>query len=313
MINTQEEYYFRALENMLTTSEHVLRRIFQVRWEEHFKESWDYWKPTTTQVKKLLNKTNKHLYKVQKSKLEMACMGDWDMTLLNIVLTKYWDEHSYHIENEGVRELKNLRNRIKHNSSNMISQQEYNQMVDKFNEQLKLLGVEDGDIQQMIQEAEVTVIAMSSFVSSLEGINEFSTWSKLSFGIREPSVMLSSLLHSCLSGSLKDDKATIRQKKQIIRLLYMNFKQRDGDQHLVDRTVQLFKSGVNTELLQCVIHTGADVSVWGKQLDHPDNGEIEIYKLESYAFSEEPATCSERSFGESVVSEPACGNLLQIK
>ncbi|CAL8070776.1 unnamed protein product [Orchesella dallaii] len=184
MVNTQEEYYFRALENMLTTSEHVLRKLFHNRWEEHFNERWDYWNPTSPQVKKLLDKIKKHLNKPQKSTVEDECMGDWDMTLLCIVLTKYFDEPTYTTVNEGVRQLKDLRNGLAHNPSKKVSQEEYNQMVNTFSEQLMLLQVNEGDIKQMIQEAEATVIARSSFVSSLEGINEFSTWSKLSFRIR---------------------------------------------------------------------------------------------------------------------------------
>ncbi|CAL8070774.1 unnamed protein product [Orchesella dallaii] len=275
VIYTQEEYYFRAFENMLNYSEHVLRKLFQARWEEKFKENWDYWKPSSTQVEKLLDMIKKYLNKTQKSKLELACMGDWDMTLLCIILTKYWDEDSHQFINEKVRRLKCFRNDMAHNPSKMICQEEYNQMVTEFSEHLQFLDVNDVDIKQIIQEAESTTTIAT-----------------------------------------KNDKATILQKKQIIRLLLINFKNciTGEDRFVLDETVKLFKSVVNAELLQCVIHGGGGVSVCDRQQDHHDDADIsEFYKLRGYALSDIAGSCSERSFDVSFVSEPTCSNLLQVR
>ncbi len=170
--STEERFY--KLDNMVLSSCPHLREVFKIRWKEQTQEDWvDDIHHKDKLIKSLISPDSKSkkclLQGFQQKSLKEKLLAEWDISLLSdILLLQPSDSEKIKIENEAIRELKNVRNVLAHNdigrnfkgdeeySLRNCTQTEYEKYSRTLKESLLSLGMEETEFNKLTELSGVT-------------------------------------------------------------------------------------------------------------------------------------------------------------
>ncbi len=130
---------------MVIRSTGHLHQIFKKRLKV---ESGEDWRDEPKYIQNFLIQNCEEMLKkaipLQKEILLKSCSSeDWDMSLMSLVLLNFGNGKKYKLQNQAIRQLKDLRNDLAHHKSKKCTQSEYSEKVKMFTESLQILGIPD--------------------------------------------------------------------------------------------------------------------------------------------------------------------------
>ncbi len=158
MTPCSDEEYFYKLDNLVISSTQYLHQAFKMRWKLEMCEDWkdepDYVQNFFSQhCKSVLEKA----MPLQKKILLSSCsLNDCDISLMSLVLLNFGNAKKYKLQNQAVRQLKDLRNDLAHHNSKKITQSEYCEKVKILKQMLKTLQIKECEIRKLTEEAPVS-------------------------------------------------------------------------------------------------------------------------------------------------------------
>ncbi len=153
-----DEEYFYKLDSMVMGSAQYLRQIFKQRWKI---ESGEEWRDNPNYIQTFLDQHCESMLKtaipLQKKILFESCTcDDWDMSMMSLVLLNFGDWKKYKLQNEAIRQLKDLRNDLAHHKSKRLKQSEYNEKVKIFKDSLQTLQIKTSEIVKLVKRSSVS-------------------------------------------------------------------------------------------------------------------------------------------------------------